>query len=85
MCKKMNTNEITITAWRTPHHKIEKAFRDGEKHAVNHYFCEEPDPTWEKDIKNWSFNPYTKARPSAYYAWKAGFCEKWAELVRNKA
>lgn len=84
MCR-MDTKEIAIPMWKTPKHKIDKAFADGEVHAVNHYFGEERCETWDSDVKSWSINPYTKCRPSVYYAWKAGFCEKWAELIRAKA
>ena len=78
----INTDDIPIPPWITPRHKVTKAFTDGEIHALNHWHNEDPNPNWLSNVKSWSSNPYTKDRPATYYSWQAGFCEKWAELVR---
>ena len=81
---KINTDEIKIPMWATPPHKITKAFKDGELHAVNHWFGEEANPDWPYGVKSWAVNPYSDCRPSAYYCWIGGFAEKWGELVRRE-
>lgn len=81
---KVDTKTISVPLWKTPKHKIDKAFADGEKHAVNHYFKEEPDPDWPFGVKSWAVNPYSDNRPGAFYAWIAGFCEMHGELVRQE-
>lgn len=77
----VNTKEIPIPPWATPSHKITKAFKDGEVHAVNHWFDEEIEP--DSMFKSWDTNPYTPNRPASFYSWLAGFAEKWAELTRG--
>ena len=81
---KINTSEIKIPLWPTPKHKIEKAFKDGQRHATNHYYKEDPNPDWPFGVKSWSVNPYSENRPAAFYSWLAGFSEQWAELVRQE-
>lgn len=80
---KIDTDKIAVPTWKTEPHKIKKAFSDGEKHAVNHWHGEEPDPLWVPSVTSWAVNPYSECRPSAFHCWIAGFCEKWAELVRD--
>jgi len=79
----IDTKSIVIPMWETPEHKIKKAFNDGKKHALNHYYNEECDPDWPCGIKSWTVNPYSENRPSAFYSWIAGFSEEYARLVRN--
>jgi len=82
--KKVDTNLIQIPQWKTPDHAIARAFSDGKKHAVNHFYGEEPNKDWPYGVKSWAVNPCTENRPGAFYSWLAGFCEQWAELVRNE-
>ncbi len=82
---KMNTDEIAVPTWKTPAHKITKAFNDGKTHAVNHWYGEEVNPDWPDGVKSWAVNPYSECRPSAFHCWIAGFCEKWAELKRAES
>jgi hypothetical protein len=81
---KIDTATIKIPRWPTPQHKVTKAFNDGKLHALNHYYDEEPDPDWPYGVKSWSVNPYSENRPAAFYSWIAGFCEQWADLVRDE-
>jgi hypothetical protein len=81
---KINTDEIKIPMWATPAHKIIKSFKDGELHAVNHWFNEEPEPDWPYGVKSWAVCPYSDCRPDAYYSWMAGFSAKWGELARGE-
>jgi len=80
----INTDEIKIPTWPTGNHKIKKAFKDGELHAVNHWFGEEPKLDWPYGVKSWAVCPYSDCRPDAYHSWIAGFSSKWGELVRGE-
>jgi hypothetical protein len=80
----IDTNLIAIPMWATPEHSIKKAYNDGKKHALNHYYGEECNPDWPCGVKSWAVNPYSENRPSAFCSWMAGFMEQWAELVRNE-
>lgn len=82
--KKVDVKLIPIPQWKTPDHAIARAFKDGKLHATNHFYGEEPNPDWPYGVKSWAVNPCTENRPGAFYAWLAGFCEQWAELVRNE-
>jgi len=79
---KIDTKTVPIPLWPTPDHKITKAFKDGARHATNHFYEEEPDPDWPFGVNSWAINPYTENRPGAFYSWIAGFCEEWANLKR---
>lgn len=80
---KIDTKTIAIPMWSTPDHKVIKAYKDGKRHATNHFYDEERDPDWPYNVHSWSVNPYSENRPAAFHSWIAGFCEQWAELVRN--
>jgi hypothetical protein len=81
---KIDTDKINIPAWPTQKHMLEKAFKDGKCHAVNHYYGEEADPDWPFGVKSWAVNPYSDNRPGAHYSWVAGFAEMWGELIRQE-
>ena len=80
----MDTSKIAVPQWATPCYKIKRALEDGKLHATNHFFSEEKNPDWPFGVNSWSINPYTIDRPGAFYAWVAGFCEQWGELVRQE-
>ena len=73
-----------IAAWATPPHLLEKAFKEGKRHATNHYYGEAPNPEWPFNVKSWSVNIYSEKRPGAFYSFIAGFCEQWGELIRQE-
>lgn len=82
--QKVDVKNISIPCWPTPKYKIDKAFADGSRHAINHYYKEEADPDWPFGVKSWAINPYSENRPGAFYAWLSGFSEMWGELIRNE-
>jgi hypothetical protein len=83
----IDIKNIPDPGFPTSFDKVRRAYVQGERHAENMFngvrINEGDDPNLPSGVRHWNDNPYTPTRPAVYYAFIAGFSEKWANLNRE--